>query len=65
MLKYWFAFDTKGFGGRKIDWLMWRLTTTIARHYMHILEMKKKGCRGHYYTKCEKKATLIPLTHVY
>jgi hypothetical protein len=22
---------------------MWRLTTTVARHYMHIAEMKKCG----------------------
>jgi hypothetical protein len=42
-LKRWFALDTKGFRGHRIDWLVWRLTTTIARHYMHTLEMKKKG----------------------
>jgi hypothetical protein len=39
---------------------VWQLTTTIARHYMHTLEMKKKGFikkqgyGGHYYTKCGK-----------
>jgi hypothetical protein len=45
----------------------WQLTTTIACHYMHILEMKKKGFiknkgyGGHYYTKCGK-CSLYP-TH--
>jgi hypothetical protein len=41
-LKHWFALDTKGLRGRRIDRLVWRLTTTIARHYMHTLEMKKR-----------------------
>jgi hypothetical protein len=41
-LKHWRTFDTKGLKGRMIDWLVRRLTT-IARHYMHTLEMKKKG----------------------
>jgi hypothetical protein len=39
-LKRWLALDTKGFKGRKIDWLVWQLTTTITHHYMHTLEMK-------------------------
>jgi hypothetical protein len=43
VLKYWFALDTRGLRGHRIDWLVWRLTTTIAHHYMHTLEMKKKG----------------------
>ncbi len=42
-LKCWLAFDTKGLRGCMIDWLVWWLTTTIACHYMHTLEMKKKG----------------------
>jgi hypothetical protein len=42
-LKRWFALDTKCLKGHKIDWLVWRLTTTIACHYMHTLEMKKMG----------------------
>jgi hypothetical protein len=42
-LKRWLALDTKGLRGRRLDWLVWRLTTTIARHYMHTLEMEKKG----------------------
>ncbi len=41
-LKRWFAFDTQGFKGCRIDWLVWQLTMTIARQYMHTLEMKKK-----------------------
>jgi hypothetical protein len=58
-LKRWLALDTKGLRGCRINWLVWRLTTTIARHYMHTLEMKKrfhkkKGYGGHYYTKCGK-----------
>jgi hypothetical protein len=59
-LTRWFVLDTKSFRGHRIDWLVWRLTTTIARHYMHTLEMKKKGFikkqgyGGHYYTKCGK-----------
>jgi hypothetical protein len=31
-LKRWFALYTKGLRGRRIDWLVWRLTTTIAHH---------------------------------
>jgi len=48
---------------------VWQLTT-IARHYMHTLEMKKRGfiknkvCAGHCYTKCGK-AAFIPFTYVY
>jgi len=43
VLKHWFAFDTKGLKGRRIDWLVWRLITTIAHHYMHTLEMKNQS----------------------
>jgi len=39
VLKRWFVLDRKSFKGHKIDWLVWRLTTTIARHYMHTLEI--------------------------
>ncbi len=42
-LKCWLALDTKGLRGRRIDWLVWQLTTTITCHYMHTLEMKKRG----------------------
>jgi hypothetical protein len=41
-LKRWFALDTKGLRGYTIDWLVWQLTTSITRHHMHTLEMKKK-----------------------
>jgi len=62
-------FDTKGFKGRRIDWLVWRLTTTIAHHYMHTLKMKKKGFIKNkvveaIVTRNVEKATFIPLTHV-
>jgi hypothetical protein len=36
-------FETKGFKERHIDWLVWRLTTTMAQHYVHQMEMKKWG----------------------
>jgi len=41
-LKNWFSFETKGISRRKINYLTWRLTTTIAQHYMHMSKMKKK-----------------------
>jgi hypothetical protein len=70
VLKHWFALDTKGLRGHRINWLMWGLTTTIAHHYMHILEMKKKGFIKNkvmeaIITRSVEKASLIPLTHVY
>jgi hypothetical protein len=69
-LKRWLALDTKGLKGRRIDWLVWRLTTTIARHYMHTLEMKKKGFIKNkvmeaIITRSVEKAAFIPLSHVY
>ncbi len=49
---------------------MWQLTTTIARHYMHTLEMKKRGFIKNkvmeaIITQSVEKAALIPLAHVY
>ncbi len=69
-LKYWFTFDTKGLRGRRIDWLVWQLTTTIACHYMHTLEMKKKGFIKNkvmeaIIIRSVEKVAFIPLTHVY
>jgi hypothetical protein len=29
-LKRWFSFETKGLRGCRIDWLVWKLTTTMA-----------------------------------
>jgi hypothetical protein len=29
-LEHWFSFETKGLKGRLIDWLVWRLTTTMT-----------------------------------
>jgi hypothetical protein len=48
---------------------MWRLTTTVARHYMHIVEMKKRGfIRNKVVERIVKtsveKATLIHHTNV-
>ncbi len=48
---------------------MWRLTTTIARHYMHTVEMKKRGFIKNKVVECivkmsVEKATLIPHTDV-
>ncbi len=58
-LKCWFALDTKSLKGRRIDWLVWRLTTTIVPLHAHIGNEKKRfhkkqGYGGHYYTKCGK-----------
>ncbi len=69
-LKRWLALDTKGLRGRRIDWLVWWLSTTIARHYMHTLKMKKKGFTKKklwrpFITWNVEKVALIPLTHVY
>ncbi len=69
VLKCWLALDTNGLRGHKIDWLVWQLTITIARHYMHTLEMKKKGFINNkvmeaIITRSVEKVALIPLTHV-
>jgi len=69
-LKRWLALDTKGLRGRRLDWLVCRLTTTIAHHYMHTLEMKKKGFIKNkvmeaIVTRSVQKAAFIPFTHVY
>jgi hypothetical protein len=41
-LKCWFFLEIEGLRSRWIDWLMWRLTKTITKHYMHITKMKKR-----------------------
>jgi hypothetical protein len=69
-LKRWHAFDTKGFTRRRIDWLVWWLTTTIAHHYKHTLKLKKRGFINNkvmeaIITWSVEKAALISLTHVY
>jgi len=48
---------------------MWRLTTIITRHYMHTVEMKKRGfiknkVMEHIVKMNVEKATLIPHTNV-
>jgi hypothetical protein len=68
-LKHWFSLETKGFRGQQIDWLVWRFTTTIARHYMHTAKMKKrKFIRNKVVERIVKtsveKATLILHTNV-
>ncbi len=30
VLKHWFSLGIKGFKGHRIDWLVWKLKTTIA-----------------------------------
>jgi hypothetical protein len=67
MLAYYWH---KGPRGYRIDWLVWRLTTTIARHYMHTLEMKKKKFHKNkvmeaIITWSVENASLIPFTHMY
>ncbi len=42
-LEHWFFLETKGLKGRLIDWLVWRLTTTMTWHYMHQVEKKRQG----------------------
>ncbi len=53
-----------------IDWLVWQLTIIIACHYMHTLEMKKKGFIKNKVVEAivirnVEKAAFIPFTHVY
>ncbi len=69
VLKCWFFFYIKGLRGCWIDWLVWRLTTTIAHHYMHTMEMKKKNYKTRpwrpLWKRMWKKPTLnILITHV-
>ncbi len=59
VLKHWFSLDIKGLRGCWVNWLVWRLTTTIAHHYMHTMEMRKKvyieqGHGGHCEKECGK-----------
>ncbi len=66
-LKHWFSLETKGLRRRRIDWLIWRLTTMVARHYMHTSEMKERGfIKNKVVERLVKasvdKGTLIPLT---
>jgi hypothetical protein len=42
-LKCWFFFKIKGLRGCDIDLLVWKLTRTMARHYMHQAKMKRQG----------------------
>ncbi len=61
--------ETKGLRGWWVDWLVWSLTTIIARHYMHMAEMKKRGfiknkVVEHIVQVNVEKATLIPHTNV-
>jgi hypothetical protein len=38
-LKHLFSLKTKGLRGQRIDWLVWKLTITITKQYMHTTEM--------------------------
>jgi hypothetical protein len=69
-LKSWLTLNTKGLKERRIDWLVWQLTTIIAHHYIHTLEILKKGFIKNkvmeaIITQSVEKAALVPLTHVY
>jgi hypothetical protein len=49
---------------------VWQLTTIVARHYMHTLEMKKQGLKKNkvmeaIFTRSVEKIAFIPFTHVY
>jgi hypothetical protein len=35
--------ETKGLQSQQIDWLVWKLITTIVKHYTHMAKMKKYG----------------------
>ncbi len=64
------CFWHKGLRRCRIEWLVWRLATTITCHYMDTLEMKKLGFINDkvveaIITWSVEKAALIPLTHVY
>jgi hypothetical protein len=61
--------ETKRLGGRRIDKLMWRLTTTVVKYYMHTTKMKKCGFIKNKVVErivktSSKKATLIFHTNV-
>ncbi len=67
-LKCWFSLEIKGFWGWRINWLMWRLKTIVANHYMHTAEMKKRRfIKNKVVERIVKtniqKATLIPHTN--
>jgi len=64
-----FNFETKGFKEHHIDWLVWRLTTSMAQHYMHQMEMKKWGfiknkVVAQFVVASVEKAFMIPHTNV-
>jgi len=68
-LKHWFFFETRRLQGQQIDWFMWRLMTNVARHYVHIGEMKKCKFIKNKVVECimktnVEKSTLIPHTNV-
>ncbi len=68
-LKWWFSFETKGLKGCHIAWLVWRLTMTMAWHYMHQVDMKrwrliKNKVMAWHVAASVKKTLLIPHTNV-
>jgi hypothetical protein len=69
-LKRWFSLETKGLQDWQIDWLVWKLTTMVIRHYMHTTKMRKcefiknKVMKHIVKMNIHEKATLIPHTHV-
>jgi hypothetical protein len=68
-LRHLLSLERKGFKGCQIDWLVWKLITTIARHYMHTFKMKK-GFIENKVVECimetsVEKSTLISQAHMY
>jgi hypothetical protein len=68
-LKGWLSLEIKRLQGWRINWLMWRLTIIVAKHYMHIVEIKKCGFIKNKVVECivkttVEKVTLIPHTNV-
>ncbi len=42
-LNFLLYLEIKSLKGRHINWLVWKLTTIVAQHYMHQVEMKIQG----------------------
>ena len=39
-LKRWLSTEVRGLQGRRVDWLVWRLCTSVSNHYMHLMDKK-------------------------
>jgi hypothetical protein len=59
--------DKRVLGSSSIDWLVWRFTTIVARHYMHMAKMKWHRIikvLEHNVRASFEQGALIPNTHV-